>query len=934
MAAQLSPRNDSPKCYPHLPSHTMSTSEAGKAKQTRKRQRLSCVECTKRRQKCDRQIPCGLCISRGVAHLCRWEPIVVRPIPQRPPVDATQSVPDAEKIQALSSRIAVLEQMLLGQNVALPTGQASSRESSSGSGNSLTQSSNDPESLERQSARQNAMAAPSPDTTIGGPHALYDFKVQAAAVALAQLSLAPRDEYVGGGTILCALHKMGDPETWRFPFSRSASVYAASSGSSQPDMHPMAVPMRALVANMPPRAIIYSLLDTFFAARNWEFGLPEGWVRRSCNIMFSYLDRRCPGTTCRFPGICTACNEIINPHWIALLFAILALAPAPAAGVTGTDTIDHAAYFTQALTAKRLGEDILLAVPIYCMSEKYVQGATHSCIAAALLSAYLADRGRMSEAWKVVGYGMRVAQAMGLHRDPCWRKWDHMSKEEAEMRTLGWWLLWMRDRIYSFILGRPTMAPKDSFDVTVLPGLTHGDGSPNPHAPFLKAFIRLCEVIGDGADRCLGIRPPSLVDVLDVDRTFQVWLTDLPSQLQWRSDTYLSSTASPPPSRSSLHPPFSATELALQHQREMLAAYYLGGLMNMHRIYLMQPPPSPAATAGKAQRSPNPCREACITLALELVRVLVASPLTAAYLAALIPSNTTGPSEMIPQPLHLFHRAYFLFDGAVSLVGARAQTPPHPLEESCLAQLRRALRILRACAASADKQNTFDGLGETARRAVSVLEALWRAVGARAGDPHETNDNARQPPATPQQSSTSSASAPPPSGDRLQHPTSLSPSGFAVAEMSPFSTQPAESNVRACPLYDFFSPSSCPEPSTSTQAFDLGSDAVAAATVPADTAQPISNDASLPLPCPDFLAFMALLQTPDASCNPFAWSSSTASALDMHGVEPLLPMTPFDMLQFISSGGETSMNPWPSACSGDYTENEGVSGHTQYDIGH
>lgn len=239
---------------------------------------------------------------------------------------------------------------------------------------------------------------------------------------------------------------MGDPETWRFPFSRSASVYAASSGSSQPDMHPMAVPMRALVANMPPRAIIYSLLDTFFAARNWEFGLPEGWVRRSCNTMFSYLDRRCPGTTCRFPGICTACNEIINPHWIALLFAILALAPAPAAGVTGTDTIDHAAYFTQALTAKRLGEDILLAVPVYCMSEKYVQGATHSCIAAALLSAYLADRGRMSEAWKVVGYGMRVAQAMGLHRDPCWRKWDHMSKEEAEMRTLGWWLLWMRDR--------------------------------------------------------------------------------------------------------------------------------------------------------------------------------------------------------------------------------------------------------------------------------------------------------------------------------------------------------------------------------------------------------------------------------------------------------------------------------------------------------
>lgn len=45
----------------------------------------------------------------------------------------------------------------------------------------------------------------------GGPRALLDFKVQVAAVALAQLSLAPSAEYVGAGTVLCALHKVRCP---------------------------------------------------------------------------------------------------------------------------------------------------------------------------------------------------------------------------------------------------------------------------------------------------------------------------------------------------------------------------------------------------------------------------------------------------------------------------------------------------------------------------------------------------------------------------------------------------------------------------------------------------------------------------------------------------------------------------------------------------
>lgn len=34
---------------------------------------LSCTECHRRKAKCDRKVPCELCIKRGVAHKCKWE---------------------------------------------------------------------------------------------------------------------------------------------------------------------------------------------------------------------------------------------------------------------------------------------------------------------------------------------------------------------------------------------------------------------------------------------------------------------------------------------------------------------------------------------------------------------------------------------------------------------------------------------------------------------------------------------------------------------------------------------------------------------------------------------------------------------------------------------------------------------------------------------
>jgi len=409
---------------------------------------------------------------------------------------------------------------------------------------------------------------------------------------------------------------MGRPETYKFPYSPS-NLMTHSDGSGA---HPFSGPMRAIVSKLPSRQRVAALVDAYFTERNWEFGLPEAWFRSSLQQMWQHLDMRCPGGVCLAPASCAPCKTEVNTHWMTLLFAVLTLAPRSVAG-------DPAVFLTHALTAKRLSEDILLAVPTYWMSEKAVHGGVMSCIGTALLAAHLADKGRVSEAWKLVGSGVRSAQAMGLHRDPGWRKWETMGKQESELRLLGWWLLWIADRLYSFILGRPMMAPKGTFDVTLLPSSVHGDGPPNPHASFQQAFIRLCEVLGDGTDRvsatltpsfpgrsadpvtqCLGIASPSYSTILDVDRCFKGWLSQLPAHLRWDN---ISSSSSPD----------SLAERHLTYQRHLLAAYYLGGLMNVHRLYLMQPPPN-QQQPGTSGPPPNPSREACIALAISLVRIL------------------------------------------------------------------------------------------------------------------------------------------------------------------------------------------------------------------------------------------------------------------------------------------------------------------------
>ncbi|WWC65708.1 uncharacterized protein I303_108329 [Kwoniella dejecticola CBS 10117] len=78
----------------------------GKRKRKRNRTVLSCTECHRRKQHCDRNIPCSRCIKRGVPGMCRMEHPV---LPQR----KKRKVEDDEDINyELGLRVQALESLL------------------------------------------------------------------------------------------------------------------------------------------------------------------------------------------------------------------------------------------------------------------------------------------------------------------------------------------------------------------------------------------------------------------------------------------------------------------------------------------------------------------------------------------------------------------------------------------------------------------------------------------------------------------------------------------------------------------------------------------------------------------------------------------------------------------------------------------------------
>lgn len=184
------------------------------------------------------------------------------------------------------------------------------------------------------------------------------------------------------------------------------------------------------------------MVNAFFADINWRFGIPEKWFHTACAEMWDAL--KCPGDP----------DHRVNANWLFLFFTVLAYAPRDLPEVDqGTEYTLGASedYFVRAMNAQRIADYDYLRRPSVSLMVSAADGTVLACLAVSVMCNYLAERGRVSEAWKLIGVGLRNAEAVGMHRDPGWRLWQVMSEDERLLRRRAWWGLVIWDKCAGFL---------------------------------------------------------------------------------------------------------------------------------------------------------------------------------------------------------------------------------------------------------------------------------------------------------------------------------------------------------------------------------------------------------------------------------------------------------------------------------------------------
>jgi hypothetical protein len=199
-----------------------------------------------------------------------------------------------------------------------------------------------------------------------------------------------------------------------------------------------------LIQSLPPKPMATAFIHRFFAQYNWRYGIPEQWFQAACTQMWNTLE---------YPS---HHSVQINANWLSLFFSMLAIAANSSdydvPHVDDSRGLEHSdKYFMCAMKARRIAEEDYLNKPNVSLMASAADGTVLGCLAVPVLCCYLAQQGRASEAWKLVGRGIRNAEAVGMHRDPEWARWQVMSKDEMSIRRIAWWQLVIWDRCIFFL---------------------------------------------------------------------------------------------------------------------------------------------------------------------------------------------------------------------------------------------------------------------------------------------------------------------------------------------------------------------------------------------------------------------------------------------------------------------------------------------------
>ncbi|KAL1407402.1 hypothetical protein Q8F55_006834 [Vanrija albida] len=481
----------------------------------------SCKECVRLKLKCSRSWPCTSCVRRGCEKICP-----LGTLPGRQPKAQATILQLQKENRELKARLAHLEGKPLGASEQ--TSPSSDRhESDAGPSRASLQSGGIGE--------YTPFSAVSPEPEHGLPNnidARDDTMLDTTAVPGSGIMESGRDgtKYLGrgAGTLFVIEDDEPTPSSLVFPFMSSD---------------------RAALANVhelfPTVDEAYKLLDVYEREVEWMYRpLDRLAAREALQLIYS-------------GGSISERIHHVPPHRLATVLMVFALA------ITFTNgPMSQSMPFFNAASA------------LLCVPERHfmVRHTLSSVETLHMMVSYLLTLGNAlsaKAAWPLIGLCVRIACAIGLHRDPS--SWGLSAKQEEDRARL-WWECVTYDMFLGLNYGRPYAIPAQLINVPPPP--YPADGGVTPSEGVFHAFkYRLAQSFFRIADYLGSSELPDYSVVVTLDSELRRVEAQAPNWLKW-SDFYDPATMK-----------LSPTYITQQHSATM---FYHKGLLVLHRPWFFK----------------------------------------------------------------------------------------------------------------------------------------------------------------------------------------------------------------------------------------------------------------------------------------------------------------------------------------------------------
>ncbi|MCO5555808.1 hypothetical protein L7F22_009353 [Adiantum nelumboides] len=579
--------------------HVASPSNTSKSGIKRQRVHFSCTECSRRKQKCNRETPCQHCIARKIPERCKIFQ------PGEDPNDLTTRVSRLEQsVNENFDRMFSMVNTLFNSNTrpGIQKGkQAQSQPHSNGIASwrdqiNLTNAAKD------GSVEKEAEGSEAGDEVVVFPKSEQTERpIPAGSSMDARFNSLISDSVDRQGALFQDPLLVTDP-------------MAHIEGAAQLDavMFELGATFsisQVLTSAMPPRELFDELIDHFFVHNNW---LRQPLSRKRMMKTYERFWQN---------------NGILHVNNINAYSTFMLAAAIGAITYRGRLKVSDDPRIIQ-LTTKRM---FFAARQGLLISTMLGREDIQQVVAFHLAGRYLFLDRRVSEAWSCVANGVRSALSIGLHRDGSILG---LPSEEIAARRRIWSIVYFGERILCMNLGRPTAIddnvvdtelvddsdPTGEFDeyMKVLPGAKIPAGEKPKFLSFTRVRSQLAVMMGKVVRIYQNVHTPAhYSDVVALDHELDALQKTFPDHL--RSDFDSAGEVR------NVNMDWDNVYEFIPVHRYLQQAELLFVRMSLHRSYLLRP--SYRGSAGKGAHNHHPhhrynfSRRSCIEAAYQTLKL-------------------------------------------------------------------------------------------------------------------------------------------------------------------------------------------------------------------------------------------------------------------------------------------------------------------------